>query len=309
MNKAVLFDIDGTLADLSHRLHHITRHPINWDAFFAAVGDDAVIEPVRELAQALHGAGYRIILVSGRTDKVRDLTIGWLNANAIPFDALLMRREGDTRQDFIVKSELLDVILAEGHEILCVVDDRPSVVAMWRERGLTCLQCRDWDEPRAIAPGLLTLMVGPSGAGKSTWLTTEDAKAHGIHPSHVVSSDQFRGDLCGDFRDQTRNDDVFAAVHAVARARLSHGLPTVIDATNLRRKDRMTAVSIATGGKVRYVVIDRPMEEKVRDAGWRAALPIDLLAKHQQTLNSQIKDILAGDRLPNVEVIDLRRAA
>lgn len=309
MTKAVIFDIDGTLADLSHRLHHIQRHPVNWDAFFAEVGNDAVIEPVRELAQALHGAGYQVILVSGRTDKVRDLTIGWLEAHAIPFDALHMRREGDYRQDFIVKSELLDVVLAEGYEILCVVDDRPSVVAMWRDRGLTCLQCRDWDEAPKIEPGHLTLMVGPSGAGKSTWLSSEAAEEHGINPSHVVSSDQIRADLCGDFRDQTKNDQVFAALHAIAKARLSHGLPTVIDATNLRRKDRMAAAALAKGGKVRYLVIDRPMEEKVRDAGWRAALPFDLLAKHQQTFNSQIKDVLAGDRLPNVEVIDLRRAA
>jgi hypothetical protein len=51
------------------------------------------------------------------------------------------------------------------------------------------------------------------------------------------------------------------------------------------------------------------MEEKVRDSGWRATLPFNLLEKHQQTFNSQIKDILAGDKQPNVEVIDLRRAA
>ncbi len=125
----------------------------------------------------------------------------------------------------------------------------------------------------------------------------------------MLSSDQFRADMCGDFRDQTKNDEVFAALHAVIKARLSHGLPTVIDATNLRRKDRMTAAALAKGGKVRYVVIDRPTEEKKRDAGWRATLPFDLIAKHEQTLGSQIKDILRGDGQPNVEVIDLRRAS
>lgn len=53
--------------------------------------------------------------------------------------------------------------------------------------------------------------------------------------------------------------------------------------------------------------LDRPMEEKRRDAGWRAELSFDLLAKHDQTFRSQIGDILAGDGLPNITVVDLRR--
>ena len=309
MTKSVIFDIDGTLADATHRLHYIKAKPPNWDAFFSKCVHDPVIEPIRDLAHAIASHGYRIILVSGRSAKVRPQTEAWLASNDVPYQELHMRAEGDYRQDFVVKSQILDAILAEGNEIAFVVDDRPSVVAMWRERGLTCLQCRDWDEREGSAIGLLTLMVGPSGAGKTTWLSSEDAKAHGIHPSHVISSDQIRTDLCGDFRDQTRNDEVFTALHAVAKARLLHGLPSVIDATNLRRKDRLAAANLANGGKVRYVVIDRPTEEKRRDAGWRATLPIDLIAKHEQTFNSQVKDILAGDMQPNVEVIDLRRAA
>ncbi len=78
MTKTVLFDIDGTLADLTHRLHHITAKPPNWDAFFAECGNDQVIEPIRELAQMVAAQGYRILLVSGRTDKVRQQTEAWL---------------------------------------------------------------------------------------------------------------------------------------------------------------------------------------------------------------------------------------
>ena len=51
------------------------------------------------------------------------------------------------------------------------------------------------------------------------------------------------------------------------------------------------------------------MEEKRRDGGWRNSLPIDLLAKHEATFASQLKDILAGDNRPNVEVVDLRVGA
>lgn len=59
--KAVIFDIDGTLADLSHRLHHVSGKPKNWDAFFAEADRDALIVPMRDLAQMLAAAGTKII--------------------------------------------------------------------------------------------------------------------------------------------------------------------------------------------------------------------------------------------------------
>lgn len=303
MKEAVIFDIDGTLADLSHRLHHVKNGRKDWDAFFRGVGEDRLVEPIAKALWTFADRDWPIILCSGRPEKCRPATEEWLARHKIDFIALYMRPDADHRQDFIVKRELLDRIRADGYEPALVIDDRQSVVDMWRDNGLTCLQCRR-DEPEA-GSALLTIMVGPSGAGKTSWISKN------VPPSQVVSSDATRGDLCGDWRDQTRNDDVFAALHAVVTARLKHGLPTTIDATNLRRKDRMACAELAKGGPVRYVVIDRPMDEKRRDGGWRNEIvvdgkPFDLIGKHEQIFRSQIKDILAGDGLPNVEVIDVR---
>jgi hypothetical protein len=254
---------------------------------------------------------HPIVLCSGRPETYRTVTERWLADHQIDHRRLYMRPAEDHRADHVVKREILDTIRRDGFDPWLVIDDRPSVVDMWREAGLCCLQAKhDADIPAVT--GKLTVMVGPSGAGKTTWLQSEAARALGIHPTHVLSSDQIRGDLCGDFRDQSKNDAVFEALHAQASARLSHGLPVVIDATNLRRKDRMGVAALACGGDVTYVVIDRPMDEKRRDGGWRLGLtdaegkPFDLLAKHDQTFRSQIKDILAGDNLPNVKVIDVR---
>lgn len=73
-----LFDIDGTLADLTHRLHHIQPPlmadghygPKDWDAFFAACKDDKPILHICDLARTLSSYAP-IVLVSGRSDRVR----------------------------------------------------------------------------------------------------------------------------------------------------------------------------------------------------------------------------------------------
>ena len=38
-----VFDIDGVLADVRHRLRHVEQRPKDWDAFFAAEPDDPTL--------------------------------------------------------------------------------------------------------------------------------------------------------------------------------------------------------------------------------------------------------------------------
>ena len=302
--NTVIFDIDGTLADLTHRLHHIKDSGKDYDAFFAKCVDDKPIEPICRLLRILK-QHLLVILVSGRSDAVRKETIAWLNKHQLAYDELHMRKAGDLRKDHIVKAEILEQI-QRVHTILFVVDDRTSVVNMWRSKGLTCLQCDQWDEEQGrllpVRQGALTLMVGPSRAGKSSWLrkwASEMGRGH-----QIITSDGLRQELCGDWRDQSKNDEVFAALHELVSTRLRHGLDTVVDATNIRRKDRLTLVELAKGGPVRYFIIDRPLEEKLRDRG---DIPEAVVIKHDNTFKSQIKDILAGDNMKNVTVLDLRK--
>lgn len=282
--RAILCDIDGTLADCRHRLHHVlpgTKR--DWNAFFAAMGEDIPIDPVADLVIAARCGAVSLVLCSGRPETYRPETEAWLKRYTIHYDQLYMRPAGDTRADNIVKGEMLDRIKSDGWDPFIVIDDRESVVRMWRERGLVCLQAAP-NVSEMPASARLTLMVGPSGGGKSFWLRSNaqikdsdgiqrSIVGLGIFESHIISSDNVRADLCGDFRDQSRNQEVFAAVHDIALARLRHGLPVVIDATHLRRKDRMTAARLVPERiPVRYVVIDRPEAEKRRDGGWRNEL-------------------------------------
>lgn len=140
MKRCYIFDIDGTIADCSHRLPHIQKEPKDWRSFFAACHGDAPISHVIELAETLAAAEENIVFVSGRSDECRTQTEAWL-FDHFAFEApLFMRKAGDHRPDDIVKSELLDEVFAAGWSPVMAFDDRDRVVAMWRSRGIPCAQ-------------------------------------------------------------------------------------------------------------------------------------------------------------------------
>lgn len=143
--RCYIFDIDGTIADLSHRLPHIQKTPKDWDAFFAACSGDAPIPHTISLAQDLFGAGRVIVYVSGRSDQCRDATQDWLINHGLPPGNLYMRKAGDHRPDHQVKVELLEQLRAEGRQPVMAFDDRNTVVKMWRELGVPCAQVADGD--------------------------------------------------------------------------------------------------------------------------------------------------------------------
>lgn len=142
--KCILCDIDGTLANLEHRVHHIAQRPKDWNAFFERMSGDLPNDIVRD-AYKLLASKWQGVLVSGRPDQYRAVTEKWLSDWRIPYDGLYMRREGDHRPDDVVKRELLDQLLKDGWEPQLVLDDRDRVVRMWRESGLTCFQVAEGD--------------------------------------------------------------------------------------------------------------------------------------------------------------------
>lgn len=146
MKDCILFDIDGTLALIDHRRAFLERDHPDWKSFNAAMGDDTPNPPIVALYRTLWASNdYELILVSGRGEESRALTEQWLAWNEIPFEALLMRPLNDSRPDTDIKHEILCRLRAQGNRILFVVDDRQSVVDMWRANGVVCLQCAQGD--------------------------------------------------------------------------------------------------------------------------------------------------------------------
>lgn len=136
-HKLVLVDMDGTLADVSHRLHHIQGRKKNWKTFFRLMDADPPSEVVVKWVQNL-SPEYDVVIVTGRPEQYRRNTEAWLKRHGIRFQEILMRRDGDHRPDYVVKRELLDSM--EKSRVAFVIDDRPSVCDMWRGCGLKVFQ-------------------------------------------------------------------------------------------------------------------------------------------------------------------------
>lgn len=158
-----------------------------------------------------------------------------------------------------------------------------------------------WNWPRCGQR--LVMMVGPSGGGKSTYARTN------YPPDEIVSSDAVRQEMFGSQITAGSQAKVFDAVTERLVAKLSRGEGAVLDATNIRKRDRLKIVDLVPDDmEIEYVVIDRDMDDKRRAGGWRNERE-GLLEGHAGMFASELDDILAGDGRPNVRVVDARTPA
>jgi phosphoglycolate phosphatase-like HAD superfamily hydrolase len=128
-----VFDIDGVLADVRHRLHHIEAHPQRWERFFQAAGRDPLLEEgARRLREAL--VDHDVIYLTGRPERTRRLTERWLARHDLPTGPLLMRADDDVRPARYLKRSVLRR-LSRIREVVSVLDDDPAVVAVLASDG------------------------------------------------------------------------------------------------------------------------------------------------------------------------------
>lgn len=139
MKDIVIFDLDGTLALIDHRVHLISGADKDWNAFYQACDKDDPYEAVCAMARALQLNGYKLWVVSGREDTVRQKTVAWLEAHHVKIDNMLMRPAGCYDTDTVLKKRWMETVIPM-ERVLCVFEDRQSVVDMWREHGVPCFQ-------------------------------------------------------------------------------------------------------------------------------------------------------------------------
>lgn len=119
-----VFDIDGVVADVRHRLHHLDR-PKSWPAFFAAADEDALLPEGARLVADLARA-HEIVWLTGRPAWLRDTTTDWLARHGLPGRELHLRPGRDYRPARLYKLEVLQRLAPRG--LAAFVDDDPEVV-------------------------------------------------------------------------------------------------------------------------------------------------------------------------------------
>ncbi len=147
-----IVDIDGVVADVRHRLHHLERRPRDWPAFFAAATDDPVhpegVAVVQRLAEEAE-----VVFLTGRPEAHREATQRWLDAQGLGGHRLLMRPMADRRPSAVFKVEVLEGLAADD-EIVAVVDDTVPVVEAVRAAGFPTFHAnweqRDAEEERVL---------------------------------------------------------------------------------------------------------------------------------------------------------------
>jgi phosphoglycolate phosphatase-like HAD superfamily hydrolase len=136
-----VFDVDGVVADVRHRLHHLARTPKDWAGFFAAARHDPPLAEGIALAREYQQT-HHLVWLTGRPERLRQVTADWLAAQDLPNEWLLMRPAVDRRPAKDFKADQLAGLRREA-EIGIVVDDDPEVVVRLRRRGLQVHQA-DW---------------------------------------------------------------------------------------------------------------------------------------------------------------------
>lgn len=134
----ILFDIDGTLANNTHRQHFIASNPKQWDAFFGALVHDVPMLPQISLLHALSACGYTPCFITGRPERYRDDTVAWLATHGMRRGRLYMRQNSDYASSPDFKQRVIT------HEIGLInvglaIDDDPRVRAMLAGLRVPCL--------------------------------------------------------------------------------------------------------------------------------------------------------------------------
>lgn len=131
--KAVIFDLDGTLADtVDPNGHHKENHEGFRQHIRGADANQDVVDKVRKANEK----GRDVVIMTARSAHYRDATKKWLHEKGIPYNSLIMRPKDDLRKDKVVKKDLLEHNVLPNFQVKKAYDDKEKNVKMFRKEGI-----------------------------------------------------------------------------------------------------------------------------------------------------------------------------
>jgi uncharacterized HAD superfamily protein len=147
-------DIDGVVADPTHRLHYLEHRPKNWRGFFSHAHLDPPLPAGLAAVADLAAEGLAIVYVTGRPARLRRDTQQWLDVHGLPAGPLHLRPPRDFRPAPALKVEIYRK-LADTHDIRTILDDDVLVVAALKSAGFP-VTLADWYRPPTSERDALT---------------------------------------------------------------------------------------------------------------------------------------------------------
>lgn len=134
----VVFDMDGVLSDAAGRQHYLDGGWQDWDSFFAACGDDDLIDEVARLLDVIHD-DHRIVLLTARPLRVQAATLSWLKRYELRWDLLVMRDIGDYGASREFKRRTVGEFRDYGLDLRLAFEDDKRNVDMFHAEGIPCI--------------------------------------------------------------------------------------------------------------------------------------------------------------------------
>ncbi len=153
VDKCCIIDVDGTLIDSERRFRLGQRGSrLDWNFIL----DPAIVrtldrpmprEIIEKIKQICEELGCnKIVILTGRPEKLREITIQQLCEINMRYDELIMRKNGDFRKEIDYKLSIIQEI-SRRYNIVAVFDDNEEV--------LKCI--------RALFPNIRTFKVSKEG--------------------------------------------------------------------------------------------------------------------------------------------------
>lgn len=135
----VIFDLDGTLFDESHRRH--LHEEKKYEEYFKLCSQDTPIQKIIDMLKKHKEEGDYIWILSGRSEICLEETIKTLQDNNIPYDNIKLRGKDNFTPDYVMKPVWVSKYVG-SERVTAIYDDTDNVIIALRKKGFNVIDVK-----------------------------------------------------------------------------------------------------------------------------------------------------------------------